>query len=321
MKALALATILSALATAGVPAAAQGYPARTVQMVVPFAPGGGVDMMGRLMAEALTKRLGQSFVVENRPGAGGLLALEAVANAAPDGYTIAVGSAGSLSVSPSMFPNRNFDPIKRLEPVILFVNSPGVLVARPDMAAASVSDLVQISRQRPGALNVATAGNGSVLQLMGEFFQFREGVKWNSVPYKGAAPALVDLMASRVDVLMADVPSVAAHVKDGRIKAYAVTTTKRARQLPDLPTLEEMGIKGYDMGSWMGLVMPKGTPADIVMKVNAALNDALQSELKDRVAAAGVEPEGGPPDRLAARLAVELPRWTAVIRQANIKPE
>ena len=256
-----------ALALAGSPALAQPYPNKAVKVLVPFAAGGAVDIMGRTMAQALSEALGQPFVVENRPGVGGLVTLEAVANAAPDGYTVAVGSAGPLSVSPSLFASRNFDPIKQLEPVILFANTPGVIVGRPDLPAANVSELIALSKTKAGGLTMGSAGSGSVLHLMGEYFQNRQGVKWTHVPYKGSNPALLDLAASRIDVMVDVVPTAAPYVKSGKLKGYATTTQKRASQLPDLPTLEEQGFKGYDMGSWMGLALPKGTSPEIVARL------------------------------------------------------
>lgn len=321
MKNIAAASLV-ALALVATTAGAQSYPSRPVKVIVPFAPGGGVDVMGRLMAQALTTALGNAFVVENRPGVGGLLAIEAVANAPADGYTIGVGSAGSLSVSPTLFRDRKFDPVKQLEPVILFVNSPGLLIGRPDLPASNAAELVALARAKSGALNVGTSGNGTVLHLMGEFFAAKEGLKWTNVHYKGAGPALVDLSSSRVDLVMADVPSAATLVRSGRIKAIAVTTQKRSSQLPDVPTLEEAGYKGYDMGSWMGLVMPKGSPMEAVQKVNAVLDAALKSpETLARVKATGAEPEGGAPQRLGERIASEWQRWAEVIRTTNVKPE
>lgn len=303
-------------------AMAQPYPSKAVKVLVPFAAGGAVDIMGRTMAQALSEALGQPFVVENRPGVGGLVTLEAVANAAPDGYTIAVGSAGPLSVSPSLFASRNFDPIKQLEPVILFANTPGVIVGRPDLPAANVSELIALSKTKAGGLTMGSAGSGSVLHLMGEYFQNRQGVKWTHVPYKGSNPALLDLAASRVDVMVDVVPTAAPYVKSGKLKGYATTTQKRASQLPDLPTLEEQGFKGYDMGSWMGLAVPKGTSPEVIQRLNAALNASLKNpEMRARLVAMGGEPEGGPPSQLAQRLSNEWPRWTEVIRNSGTKVE
>jgi tripartite-type tricarboxylate transporter receptor subunit TctC len=317
-------SVLCALACAAFAPAvlAQGYPNKPVRVLVPFAAGGAVDIVGRTMAQALSESLGQSFVVENRPGVGGLTTLEAVAAAAPDGYTIAVGSAGPLSVSPSLFAVRAFDPIRQLEPVILFANTPGVIVGRPDLPAANVSELVALSKGKAGGLTMGSAGSGSILHLMGEYFQNRQGVKWTHVPYKGSNPALLDLAASRVDVMVDVVPTAAPYVKTGKLKGFATTTQKRASQLPELATLEEQGFRGYDMGSWMGLALPKGASAEIVGKLNAALNAALRNpEMQARLVAMGAEPEGGPPSQLAQRLATELPRWAEVIRSSGTKVE
>lgn len=314
---LASVVAITGMTTAAV---AQPYPNKAVKVLVPFAAGGAVDIMGRTMAQALSEALGQPFVVENRTGVGGLITLEAVANAAPDGYTIAVGSAGPLSVSPSLFASRKFDPIRQLEPVILFANTPGVIVGRPDLPAANVSELVALSKTKADGLTMGSAGSGSILHLMGEYFQSRQGVKWTHVPYKGSNPALVDLAASRIDVMVDVVPTAAPYVKSGKLKGYATTTQKRASQLPDLPTLEEQGFKGYDMGSWMGLAVPKGTSPEVIQRLNAALNASLKNpEMRAKVIAMGGEPEGGPPSHLAQRLATEWPRWTEVIRNSGTK--
>jgi tripartite-type tricarboxylate transporter receptor subunit TctC len=320
MKAGILAGLCLALAA---PAAvlAQAYPNKPVRVYVPFAAGGAVDIMGRTMAQVLTDALGQPFVVENRPGAGGLISLDLVAKAAPDGYTLGVASAGPMTVSPSLYKDRGFDPIKQLEPVILFVNTPGIILGRADLPAANVPQLIALAKSKPG-MTMASAGSGSVLHLMGEHFQSREGVKWTHVPYKGSSPALLDLAAARVDLMVDVVPSAAPYVKSGKLKAFAVTTPKRSSSLPDVPTLEEQGLKGYDMGSWMGLALPKGTSAEIVMKLNTALNAALKTpEMQARIANMGGEAEGGPPSRLAQRLETELPRWAEAIRVSGAKAE
>jgi tripartite-type tricarboxylate transporter receptor subunit TctC len=323
MKSLRIAALSGLVCVASAPAVlAQGYPNKPVRVLVPFAAGGAVDILGRTMAQALSESLGQSFVVENRPGVGGLTTLEAVAAAAPDGYTIAVASAGPMSVSPSLFAARAFDPIRQLEPVIIFANTPGVIVGRPDLPAANVSELVALSKTKAGGLTMGSAGSGSVLHLMGEYFQNRQGLKWTHVPYKGSNPALLDLAASRVDVMVDVVPTAAPYVKTGKLKGYATTTQKRASQLPDLATLEEQGFRGYDMGSWMGIAVPKGTSAEIVGKLNGVLNAALRTpEMQSRLVTMGAEPEGGAPSHFAQRLATDLPRWAEVIRSSGTKVE
>ncbi|MDO8605130.1 MAG: tripartite tricarboxylate transporter substrate binding protein [Phaeospirillum sp.] len=304
------------------PATAQTYPSKPVRLIVPFAPGGAVDISGRLMAQALSAALHQSFIVENRPGAGGLLALDAVAKSEPDGYTLAVGAAGPLTISPSLYKDRGFDPLTQLAPVIWFASTPGVLVVKPGLKAANVKDLLALSKSTPAGLNMASAGSGSINHLMGEYFQSQAGVKWVHIPYKGSSPALTDMMGGGVDVMMDLVPTATPFVKTGKLRALAVTTTKRSRQLPDVPTLQELGYRDFNVSSWLSLLAPKGTPPEIVAKLNAALNAALKSpDMQERLAAIGAEPEGGTPERVAQQVRVEMPRWAEIIRASGAKPE
>ena len=303
-------------------AIAQSYPAKPVRLIVPFAAGGSVDIIGRTMGQALSQALGQSFVAENRPGAGGLVALDVVAKSSPDGYTIGVGSAGPLTVSPALLKDRAFDPLAQLEPIILFANTPGTILARHDLPVSNARELIQLSKASPGKLTMASAGSGSVLHLIGEYFQEDNGVRWTHIPYKGSAPALIDLIAGRVDVMVDTPPSAAPHVKSGKIKVLAVTAQKRPTLLPDASTLEEQGYRGYDMGSWMGLVAPKGTPHEVIAKLNAELVKALGTpDMRQRLATAGAEPEGGTPQQFAQKIKADLARWTEIIQRAGIKAE
>jgi len=299
---------------------AQSYPTKPVRVLVPFAAGGSVDIVGRAMAQVLSTSLGQSFVAENRPGAGGLIALDILAKSAPDGYTIAVGSAGPLTVSPTIYKERLFDPLAQLEPVVLFANTPGTILVRHDLPAATVRDLIALSKASQGRLNMASAGSGSVLHLIGEYFQEANGIKWVHIPYKGSAPALVDLAAGRADVMIDSPPSSAPFVKSGKIRVLAVTAQRRSNLIPDAATLEEQGFPGYDMGSWMGIVAPKGTPPDIVMRLNGVLVKSLSSrEMLERLANIGAEPEGGSPQQFGQRIQTELRRWSELIARAGIK--
>jgi tripartite-type tricarboxylate transporter receptor subunit TctC len=274
------------------------------------------------MAQTLSTSLGQAFVVENRPGAGGLIALDLLAKSAPDGYTIAVGSAGPLTVSPSIYKERLFDPLSQLEPVVLFANTPGTILVRQDLPASSVRELIALSKASQGKLNMASAGSGSVLHLIGEYFQEANGIKWVHIPYKGSAPALVDLAAGRADVMIDSPPSAAPFVKSGKIRVLAVTAQRRSNLMPGAPTLEEQGFPGYDMGSWMGIVAPKGTPPEVVARLNAVLVKSLSSpEMLERLANIGAEPEGGSPLQFGQRIQVELRRWADLIARAGIKAD
>ena len=292
------------------------YPNRPVKMIVGFPAGGAVDGAGRMMAQILQKAFNQTFIIENRPGVGGMLAMQEVARAAPDGYTLAVGSAGS----PSIFKKANFDPRQSLAPVIWFVNNPGIVVIRKDLPVNNIAELVKLSKTKE--LNMASAGTGSVLHLMGEYFQERMGIKWVHVPYKGSGPALTDMVAGRTDVALELVPSAAPFVKAGQLRALAITSTKRLNALPEVPTLGELGYSGLDMGSWMALLAPKGTSAEIINKLNQALNEAMKNpELIQKVNAGGGELVGGTPQDLTNQMNKEIPRWAAIIERLNIQPD
>jgi tripartite-type tricarboxylate transporter receptor subunit TctC len=314
---LALATVVSA---AAVRAQDAPYPSRPVVLVVPFAAGGGVDIMGRTMAAVLSKKLSATFVVENRPGAGGSVASNFVARAAPDGYTLFVGAPGPMTVAPALFPDDKVDPIKQFDPIILFANMPGIVVTRSDLGVSNMRELVTLSKSQPGKLTMASAGTGSILQLMGEFLQDRIGFKWTHVPYKGSSPALAALMAKQVDVLVDVVPTAAPYVRSKDLTAIAVTIPNRSSQLPDVPTMSEAGYGDFNMGSWMALMAPKGTPPEIVTKLNQILNDALATqEMRDNLKTMGAELEGGAPQRVTERLQEELPRWKNIVETAGLR--
>ena len=303
-------------------AAATTYPTKAVRLIVPFAAGGAVDLIGRQIAVALNESLNQAFVVENKPGAGGLLALEQVASAAPDGYTLAIGAAGPLSMSPSLYKSRNFDPIARFEPVIWYASTPGVLVVNPAVKAKTVNELVAVSKAAPQPLNMGSAGSGSINHLMGEYFQEKARIKWLHVPFRGSAPALTELMAGRLDVMMDIVPTASPLINTGKLRALAVTTPKRSSLLPDTPTLKELGYRDFDVSSWISLMAPRGTPPEIVEKLNTALNKALQTTaVRARLSVVGAEPEGGSASRVTERLKLEIPRWAAIIKSSGATAE
>lgn len=319
MKSLRHLALAALLACSAANALAQAYPGRAVTIVVPYAPGGATDIVVRIMGQALAAELGQAFLIENKPGGGGLIGIEQVARAKPDGYTLLGASTGPVTISPLLFKEQHFDPLKRLDPVILFANTPGVLLVRNGLAAKSVDQLVALSRSSPGALNMASAGNGSLQQLIGEFFQIQTGVKWTHIPFSGTAPALNEMMAERVDVMVDLVTSASAFVKNGKIRALAVTTPTRSNRLPDVPTLRELGYQGYNFSGWQALLAPKGTPPEVVARLNAVLNKALKSEdMKSRLEKLGAEALGGDPQVLGNQMVNELREWEKIIRSANI---
>lgn len=319
LRIAAAAICLSGASTAF---ASDSYPSKPVTLIVPFAPGGAVDIIGRLMAQSLTESLGKPVIVENRPGAGGLLAMEEVARAAPDGYTLAVGGAGPLTVSPSLFKTRNFDPLKRLDPIIWYASTPGILVVNANLKADSVASLLALSKSSSHPLAMGSAGSGSINHLMGEYFQQVTGVKWMHVPYKGSAPALTDLVGGQVQVMMDIVPTATPLVRSGKLRALAVTTPKRSNMLPDVPTVAELGYPGFDASSWISLNAPHGTPPAIIKRLNQALNDGLtKADVRKRITDIGAEPEGGTPEKVAARLKLDIPRWNALLDSAGVTIE
>jgi len=311
------------LVASAVGALAQGYPVKPVRVLVTFAAGGAVDVLGRIMAQQLSNTLGQPFIVENRPGAGGLVALEAAAKSAPDGYTLVVGSGGPLTISPSLYRDRGFDPLAQLDPIIWFSNTKIVMVARRDLPASTPAEVIALSKAAPGSLTMASAGSGSILHLVGEYFQGKTGVRWTHVPYKGSAPAAADLVAGRVDLMFDALPTMLPYIKSGQIKFLASTTRSRSSQLPEGATFEELGFPGFaDIGSWSSLMAPKGTPAEVVARLNEELNRALKSaEVKERLAAMGADPEGGAPERVTRLVTSELARWRTIIEKAGLKPD
>jgi len=300
-------------------ASAQIYPARPVTVIVPYVAGGATDIVARLTAQALWEGLGQTFIVENRGGGGGMIGVEGAARAVPDGYTLLFSSTGPVTISPLLFKNRDFDPVARLEPIVLVASNPSVLVVRNGLPARSVDELIALSKTSPGALNMASSGNGSIQHLIGEYFQARTRVRWQHVPFRGSAPAFAELIADRLDVMVDVVPGLAQFIRDGKMRPLAVLVEKRAPQLPDVPTLGELGYPGFDLSGWHALFAPKGVPDEVVAKLNAAVNKFLQKpEYQAKLTAMGAVAEGGPQVRLAVRMRQELRDWGEVIRNANV---
>lgn len=299
-------------------ARAENYPTGPVTMLVPFASGGAVDAIGRMMSRALSTATKQSFVVDNRPGAGGVPAMSEVAKSGGNGQVVGVGSSGTLTISPHLFPKLNFDPLRDLEPVICFGMSSIVIVTRANLPVKSVADLVALSKKSPGSINMASAGTGSIIHLAGEYFQSVAGVKWTHIPYRGSAPALTDMIGGRVDVMTDSVPSAAPHVKSGALKALAVTSAKRSADLPDVPTLKELGYD-VDVDILYGLVVAKNTPKSTVNLLNGILNESLKDqEVVKRLAATGFEPTGGTPEACRDRIKTDFDRWGTVVRQSGV---
>jgi tripartite-type tricarboxylate transporter receptor subunit TctC len=305
-----------------VPAQAQPYPARPVTIIVPYAAGGATDVIARLTAQGLWDELGQSFVVENRGGGGGMIGVQGAARAAPDGYTLLFSSTGPATISPLLFKQLDFDPVARLEPIVQVASTPAILVVRKNLPVKTVDELIALSKTAPRSLNMASAGNGSLQHLIGEYFQSKMGVKWTHVPFRGSNPAFGELIAERVDVMVDVIPAAAPLVKGGQVRALAVMVPSRSNQLADVPTLEELGIKGFDFSGWHALFAPKGTPPDVIAKLNATVNRFLQKpETQARLETLGASADGGPSTRLGERVRNELSEWGDIIRTVGIVAE
>jgi tripartite-type tricarboxylate transporter receptor subunit TctC len=315
MKLLVL--LAAALLSAAVQA--QDYPSRPLRFIVPFPPGGSSDLIARAIAPRIAERMGQPVLVENRPGAGGMIGVDLVAKAPPDGYTIGLAAAGALSSNISLYPTMPFHPEKDLAPVSMLAMIPFFLVAHPSQPA-SLKQLIEAAKAKPGGLAVGYGGNGSTMHLAGELLNMMAGIKLQPVPYKGSGPVSADVLGGQVPLGVVDVPSAIAHVKAGKMRALAVTTKRRIAAAPDVPTFEEAGVPGYEAIGWFGVVAPAGTPASIINRLNREIAAALAvPEIHDRALAAGAEPYTNSPQEFAALIREETRKWAEVIRTAGIK--
>jgi len=313
---------LAASLIASVPTSAQDYPNRPITLVVPYAAGGGNDLMARIAAELMSKTLGQQIVIENRGGAGGSIATRQVAKSAPDGYTLGLGGTGTLAIDPTLYPNAGYDPRKDFAPIGLIAKSALVVLVNPSLPARSIQDLIALARKEPGKLNYASAGTGSGIHLGTVYFATLAGIDITHIPYKGSGPALTDLIGGHVAMYFSSLPPAVGLVKEGKVRALAVTDSKRSAIFPDLPTVAESGLPGYEAVLHYGIVAPAGTPRPIVDKLNAALRAAVSSPiLRDKVAADGAEPLPSTPEEYAADIDREETKWSAVVKKSGAKAE
>ena len=298
------------------------YPVKPVRLVVGFAPGGGTDATARTISVKLGPELGQQIIVDNRPGAAGNIGSELVARAAPDGYTLEMGTVGTHAINPSLYAKMPYDHVKDFVPIVLVAGVPNVLVVNPAVPVNSVQELIAYARANPGKLNFASSGSGTSIHLSGELFKTMTGVQMTHVPYKGSAPALTDLMGGQVQLMFDNLPSSLAFIKAGKLKALAVTSATRAAALPDVPTIAESGVPGFEASSWFGIVAPAGTPREVVNKVNAEINKWLASpEAKEKLASQGAIAAGGSPEDFAKHIAAETAKWAAVIKASGARAD
>ena len=317
-RAFALAAAAT-LAAAASEASAQAYPNRPVRILVPFPAGAGVDIVARMLGLPLTDLWGQATVVDNRPGAGGTIACELAAKAAPDGYTLLLGNISTFAMAPSLYKKVNYDPVQSFAPITLVNTSANVLVAHPSVPAATTQALIALAKAKPGQINYASAGSGTSPHLAAELFKSMAGVDLVHVPYKGSPQALTDLLGGQTQIMFASLVSALPHIRQARLRALGVTSLKRAAALPDLPAISEAGLRGYDVSVWMGIVAPAGTPPAIIAQLNRQIAALLQSpDIRERLAVQGLEAASNSPAEFRTYIASEVRKWAVVIKQAGV---
>lgn len=310
--------ITSAALVAAPALRAQG--ARSVRMVVPFPPGGSTDILGRAIAARLASQMGINVIVENRGGAGGSLGAGEVAKAAPDGNTLMMGHIGTLAVNPSIYPNLSYDPLRSFVPVAWVANVPSVLVVSTNFPAQDFKSFIELARSRPGSLTHSSGGNGSAAHISFEYLKQQAKVFMLHIPYRGTAPSVTDVIGGQVDATFTGSPAVLPHIRNGRLRALAVSSAKRIESLPDVPTVAESGYPGFEADQWYGVVAPAGTPAELIAQYNAEINKALTSpEVARSLAAEGALPMPGTPQTFRDLIAREIPRWAQVVKAGNVK--
>ncbi|WP_296511235.1 tripartite tricarboxylate transporter substrate binding protein [Rhodoferax sp.] len=301
---------------------AAAYPAKSIRLVVPFTPGGSSDILARAIGQKLNEAWGQPVVIDNVPGAGGAIGADKVAKAPADGYTLLMGHIGTLAVNPTLFPNLPYDPIKSFAPVAWVARVPNVLVVHPGVPAKNVKELVALAKSKPGQMNYGSGGNGSAANLATEYFKLQTGTSLLHIPYRGTAPAITDLVGGQTQLLFTGAPAVISQIKNGQLRALAVSSPKRMDALPDLPTVAESGYPGFEADQWYGVVAPAGTPTDVITKLNTQINLALNSpELKNRLNAEGAIATPDTPANFGKLIAKEIARWKPVISGGRVRAD
>ena len=315
---IASAVVLGAGLLGGTSALAQAYPTKPVTIIVPFAAGGTTDILARIIGQALTAELGQSVVVDNRAGAGGNIGGQAAAKATPDGHTLFMGTVGTHAINASLYKKMPFDPVKDFAPLTRVANVPNLLVANPAQPYKSVKDLIAYAKANPGKVNFGSSGNGSSIHLSGELFKSLAKVDMQHVPYKGSAPAVTNLLGNQIGIMFDNMPSAIQHVRSGSLVPLAVTTAKRSPELPNVPTIAEAGVPGYEATSWFGMFAPAGTPAPVLAKLNAAIVKVLaQPDVKKKINEQGAEVYSETPEQFAAFIQAESVKWGKVVKESG----
>ncbi|MCU4122187.1 Bug family tripartite tricarboxylate transporter substrate binding protein [Variovorax sp. N23] len=320
-RTFALATVAAAGALSMVPFAAHAqaaFPSKPITIIVPFSAGGTTDILARVVGQSMSTDLGQPVVIDNRAGAGGNIGGQAAARATADGYTIFMGTVGTHAINQALYKKMPFDPIKDFAPLSRVAMVPNLLVANPSQPYKNVKELIAYAKANPGKINFGSSGSGSSIHLSGELFKQMAGVDMQHVPYRGSAPAVSDLLGGQISIMFDNMPSAIAHVKGGKLRALAVTTAKRSPALPDVPTIAESGVPGYEATSWFGLLAPAGTPAPVIAKLNASILKALANpEVKKKLAEQGAEAAGEKPEQFAAFIVSETAKWGKVVKESG----
>ena len=316
MRPLVLILVLAA----GMPLVhAQSFPSKPLRIIVPFAPGGSTDIVARILADKLSSPLGQSVVVENRAGAAGNIGAEAVAKSPPDGYTLLMATTGVMAINNSLYKNMTYDAAKDLEPVSFTTSITNVLAVPVDLPAKNVAELVALAKAQPGKLSFASSGAGSSTHLSAELFKSMANIEVLHIPYKGSGQALIDLMAGRVSMIFDNMPSALPYIRGGKLRGLGVTGSKRSAAMPELPTISESGISGYESLSWSGIAVPSGTPKDVVQRLNREIGGVLSlGDVRQKLAEQGADPIGGAPEVFVEHVRVEREKWGRLIRERNI---
>jgi len=315
--------LVAALLAAGTPfACAQAFPAKPIRLICPFPPAGAVDIASRAIAAELARVLNQTVTVDNRPGAGGNIGGAEAARSAPDGYTIFMSTSGINAINPALYSKMPFDPNKDLVPIAALVSLSNVLVLHPSVKANSVAEVIAMIKAQPGKINYASSGAGTSIHMSGEMFQYLTKTSMTHIPYKGSGPAITDLLGGQVMMMFDNIPSALPHVRSGKLRALATTGAKRDPALPDLPTIAEAGVAGYESGVWFGLMAPAGTPKDVVARLNDASNKGLKApEFVKRMGELGYVMMGGTPEHMTDLLKTEVARWTPIVKASGAKAD
>jgi tripartite-type tricarboxylate transporter receptor subunit TctC len=304
------------------PAGAQSYPSKPVRMIVPSTPGGGPDIMARAVGQKLSEAWGQTVVVENRGGAGGIIGSEAAAKAPPDGYTLVMANAGSHAVNASLYAKLPYDPVRDFAPVTLVSSAPNILIVHPSLPAMNVRELIALAKQKPDALTFGSGSNGSTAHLTGELFKLQAGVRLVHVPFKGAPAAVVGVMSGEVALAFPNIPPALPQVKAGKLRALGVTTLKRAAAAPEIPTLDEAGLPGFEAVAWFGVLAPAGTPRDIVLKVSQEIARIVRTpDMQDRLRLEGAEAVGSTPEQFAETIRRDIAKWAVVVKASGARAD